>query len=160
MRFSGLLGICFSLIAILGNLLLYEELSAFIYLPALAFCIFLTLGLSYLSYGALDSLRALSALRLLLLGSHGLENSARRAEVLAGNVTHMYAAGIAGTLIGLLKMLHHASLTTPPDWSLASNVVILLPLFYALCISELLLRPGARRLAGLAGPDGRETEEF
>lgn len=160
MRFSGIIGTCLALIAILGNLLLYDQLAAFIYIPALTFCVFLCLGLSYLSYGALDSLRALSALRLLLLRSRGLDAPARRAEVLTGNIAHMYAAGAAGTLIGLLKMLHHASQTTPPEWSLASTLVILLPLFYALCLAELLLRPGARRLAALASVPRGEPEDY
>ncbi len=150
MRFSGIIGTLLALGVLLGNISLADHPFSFIYLPALLFCIFGTIGLCYLSYGALDTLQGISSLRLLLFSPGNVEGLERRAEVLRGAITHLYACGLIGSLISILKMVSFAASKHTFIWGISPMLISILPLFYAIVGSEFLLRPASRRIDGLA----------
>lgn len=155
MRFSGIIGVLLVLAVVIGNLSLADDVLSFIYLPALLFCFFGTIGLSYLSYGALDTLKGLASLRLLIATGAG-DHLQRSAEVLRGNITHLYACGIVGSMISFLKIISYAASKNTFIWGLSPTMISFLPLFYALLGSEFLLRPAARRLEGIIQGHGME----
>lgn len=149
MRFSGFVGVILAFGVLLGDISLAENVFYFIYLPALLVCIFGTIGLSYLSYGALDTLTTISSLRLLILTPDKVDNLARRAEVMNGAIIHLYACGAVGALISLIKMLAFSASLQTFHWAASPTLLTLLPIFYAVVGAEFLLRPAARRLRSL-----------
>ncbi|MBU1610200.1 MAG: hypothetical protein KKC99_00010 [Proteobacteria bacterium] len=149
MRFSGILGVLFAFGILAGDIALADDVFGFIYIPAILVCVFGTLGLCYLSYGALDTLQALSSLRLLIVSPGTIEGLDRRTEVIRGAIVHLYACGVIGTMISFLKMLAFTAAKHTFIWGLSPSLISCLPLFYAVVGSEFLLRPASRRLDGL-----------
>ena len=150
MRFSGFIGVILAFGVLTGDILLAPEVFSFLYLPALLVCVFGAIGLSYLSYGAYDTLAAISAMRLLVVRPGAVADAGRRAEVLGGMTTHLYACGLIGSFISLIKMFAFAAAQGAFIFNASSTLVTLLPLFYAAVGAEFLLRPSARRMADLA----------
>jgi hypothetical protein len=120
-----------------------------IHVPGLMVCVFGTIGLAYLSFGALETLRAIRALSVLLAEPREIQGLARCGEVLSGAIGCMYAAGAAGTLIGVFKIVYALAVGQTFHVSAGSVVVVLLPVFYALILAEFVLRPAVRRIRGL-----------
>lgn len=157
MRFSGIIGAILVLGIMGGNVLLAEDALNFVYLPAFMVCLFGTLGLGYLSFGALDTLQAVSSVRLLVRKpGETAPNLQRRAEVVRGLMRHLWACGAAGSLVSLLKMLEFAAIQRVFEFNPNSVLLTALPLLYALGGCEFLLRPTALRLESLAR--GMDTE--
>lgn len=155
MRFSGFIGVLLAFGVILGDISLADDIFIFFYLPAMLVCVFGTIGLCYLSYGALDTLKAIASLKLLVTTGK-MDGIERHAEVMRGSITHLYACGVAGTMISFLKMFAFAAIKQTFIWGLSPTMISLLPLFYALLGSEFLLRPAARRLEGLSKGFGND----
>ena len=149
MRLSGLFGFLLLAIILGGDVAVADDIFAFVYLPALLVTVFGALALSYLSYGALATLRALRSLTWLILTPPENESLGGLVRVLRGNLVHLYASGAVGTFIGLIKMLDFHGRTMDSSWQASPILVTLLPLFYALLLSECLVRPAARRIRGL-----------
>ena len=155
MRLSGLFGLALLALIIGGDLALADDPFVFIYVPAFLVCVFGAIGLSYLSYGALDTLRSLRALTWLVCSPPPDEELASVHRVLKGATAHLYACGAAGTFIGIIKILDYQNRIHEPLWRASPVLVTLLPLFYALVFSEFLVRPAARRVEGLIKASGR-----
>ena len=153
MRLSGLFGFALLAMIIGGDIALADDVFAFVYLPAFLVCAFGTIGLSYLSYGALDTLRGLRALTWLVLeprpDNRSGEDLGGVHRVLKGAVAHLYASGAAGTFIGVIKIMDFQANGMGRMWRPEPALLVLLPLFYALLLSEFLVRPAARRVEGL-----------
>ncbi len=148
MNFSGLFGILLVAGVFLADVLLGGEFFLFdiVYTPALMVCMFGTIGLCYIAYGALGTLKALAALRYLLVDSSAAGDLSRECKVIRGGVWNLYVCGAAGTVIALLKMLSLSSLEQESVWALSPIMTAVLPLFYSFVGAEFLLRPVARRL--------------
>jgi len=99
-------------------------------------------------------------LQLMLLGARGLWNNIRVFRVFLVNVapasldpdtpanlramaTHLYAAGVIGTMIGLVQMLANID---DPSQVAPATAVALLTVFYAAVLSECAVRPCANRV--------------
>lgn len=150
MRLSGLFGFLLLAIILGGDIAVADDVFAFAYLPALLVTVFGALALSYLAYGALDTLRALRGLTWLVTDPPADADARGVSRVLRGGSIHLYACGAMGTFIGLIKMLDFQGRTMDSAWQASPILVTLLPLFYALVLSECLVRPAARRIQGLA----------
>lgn len=151
MNLSGIFGLLmvvgiFSLDVVIGGAGFVLHV---IHVPGLMVCVFGTIGLSYLSFGALDTLRAIRALRVLVAIPADTEGLARSAEVIGGAIGSLYAAGAAGTLIGVFKIVYALAVGQTFHVAPGSVVVVLLPSFYALLLAEFVLRPAARRIGAL-----------
>lgn len=157
MRFSGIIGTLLAFGILVGDISLADDIFSFIYLPAFMVCVFGTIGLSYLSFGALDTLQAFSSLRLLVVRPGPEPLSPRRAEVLRGSIIHLYACGLIATMISFLKMISYAAMKHTLIWGLSSTMVSLLPLLYSLIGAEFLLRPAVYRLHRLSEHDPDDT---
>lgn len=151
MRLSGLFGFLLLAMILGGDIALAEDAFAFAYLPAFLVTVFGTLGLSYLAYGALDTIQALQGLLWLVSKPPQGKDLGRVARVLSGNIVHLYACGAMGTFIGVVKMLDFHGRAADSAWQASPILVTLLPLFYALVLGECLVRPAARRIRGLIG---------
>ena len=149
MRLSGFFGFLLLAMIMGGDVALADDMFAFAYLPAFLVTVFGSLALSYLAYGALDTIRALQSLAWLLKNPGPDADAAGLVRVLKGNLTHLYACGATGTFIGLVKMLDFQARTDSAGWQASPILVTLLPLFYALVLSEFLVRPAARHVQHL-----------
>lgn len=148
MNFSGVFGILLVAGVFLADVLLGGSFFLFniVYTPAFMVCLFGTLGLCYVSYGALETLKGVSALRYLVLDSSGAGDLSGECRVLSGGIWHLYVCGAAGTAIAVLKMLSHSFGEEEFIWAQSPLMVAVLPLFYSFAGAEFILRPLARRL--------------
>lgn len=149
MRLSGCFGFLLLALIMGGDVALADDVFAFAYLPAFLVTVFGSLGLSYLSYGALDTIRAMQSLTWLIRNPGRDADATGLVRVLKGNLTHLYACGALGSAIGLIKMLDFQARTDTGAWQASPVLVTLLPLFYALLLSEFLVRPAARHVQHL-----------
>ena len=117
----------------------------FLNIPSVLICIGLPIGLCITSAGVSDVVRALRALRCLVVAPRESDLTARNAQVLGHMITYAYAAGVIGTMIGWIQILQS---DTAPDRLPIGVAVSLLTLFYSILISECVLRPAVRRIEG------------
>jgi len=144
---SGFVGMLLVFGLIMPAILLGGDSAGFINVPSIVICIGMPIGLSIASAGVTDLGRALRALRSLFVSAQEADLTARNSEVLRHMISHAYAAGVIGTMIGWIQMLFAVV-----EWDhliLSRGLgVSILTVFHAIIISECILRPAARRIEG------------
>jgi flagellar motor component MotA len=146
MRVSGVVGIaCASALIVIAAFMSEIGAGWFWSTASATFCIGLTLAIGVASFGVDDLLRAVAALRCLVIKPGAV--SQRDVQVVRGLITPLYASGMIGTLIGLVQML--ASLKDPSQIG-AGMAIAMLTILYSVLGAELILRPAARLMADLA----------
>ena len=149
MRPFGLCGMAaaFGLVAI--AVVMGGDGSLFWSVSNVVLCVGLTLSIGIASFGVGDLQHALSAV------AAPASATPRDAEVIRGLIAPLYASGMIGTLIGMVKLL--ATLEDPSVLG-AGTSVALLTVLYSLLGAEFILRPVSRGLEHLAkaGKEGGE----
>jgi len=157
MRVSGILGLGAALGLVVCTVVCGKTGAFYVSAAGVVFCLGLTLAIGIASFGVGDVLHAVAALRALVVALKPGAVSGRDVEVMRGLVTPLYAAGMIGTLIGMVQML--ATLEDPSQLG-AGTGVALLTILYSAVGAELLLRPASRLAADLseAAAGGAEEE--
>ena len=156
MRVSGILGIGAALVLVVITVLKCEAGAFYTNATGAVFCLGLTLAIGIASFGVGDVLRAVAAVRALVVAVKPGAVSGRDVDVMRGLITPLYAAGMIGTLIGMVRML--ATVEDPSDLG-AGTGGALLPILYSVIGAELLLRPASGLAADLAEAPAAGAEE-
>lgn len=151
MNFDGVIGILTAITLLILVTVLGGLLGIFVNIPSIVVVAGLSLGLQLATTGSRALLRTLSAFRVFVIEVAPATLRQEDAAQLRGLTLHLYAAGVIGTLIGWIQILANID-----DWSQLGPAVAvsLLTLFYALVLSECLVRPCADRVEYLLGRDG------
>lgn len=112
-------------------------------IPSLILCLGGTLALALLTYGFAALRHALGALRVLVVNTQPVLLSTVDGTILRGCTGYAYACGALGTILGCVQMM--ATMDDPTCFGFYF-AMCLLPLLYAVLLSEGLLRPAARRV--------------
>ncbi len=141
---SGIIGVllAFSLIILAITL---GGGNGFFNIPSLVICIGLPIGLSLASAGAQDTRNAIRALGVLIAAPSPTIVTSRTCQVLKHIISYAYAAGAIGSMIGWIQLLRQEQLPSVAPLGFALSM---LAIFYAIIISECILRPVARRIEG------------
>ena len=140
---SGLIGVIVAFGLTCGAIAVGASPLFFLHIPSLTFCVGVPIGLGIMSCGLRDCLKAVAALRVLVLNSPDHVALQRSAKVLRQLISYTYAAGAVGTMIGWLQL---AIAGAEGEDLLASFAVSILTIFYAFIVSEFVLRPTACRI--------------
>ncbi len=141
----GFIGALIPFCLILCAIILGGSNNKFFDIPSLFICIGMPIGLSIASAGASDLGRALLALRSLFAPPRESDLTVRNAQVLRQMIAYAYTAGVIGSMIGWIQILWQFDSISPiAKWVAVS----ILTIFYAIIISECILRPAARRIEG------------
>ena len=146
MRVSGLIGVVAALALVVLTVLMGGDGRLFLNPPSAVICVGLTLAIGVASFGLQDLLHAVAMVRV-VVGMPG-DVRVRDLEVIRGLIAPLYAAGMIGTLIGLVTLL--MSLDDPSQIG-GGMAVALLTVLYSLLGAELILRPASHRMADLLG---------
>ncbi len=141
MRASGVIGLL--LVIIITVLCIFMGGGDyFFHVPSLVFIVMPSIGLGMMVHGK-QYFRALCSIRHLFGTLSSNQPDLREAGALRDTIVHVYAMGAIGTIIGWIQMLVNCQdLEAMP----VGFAVSILTLFYSLLISELLLRPAAKRI--------------
>ena len=140
-KVSRLLGFIFFCYVIYKAIILGGSIGLFINIPSQLICVLIPLALSLFIYGLDPILHALASLiSSFPFVPHISSSTLLDAQIIRQNIMHVYAAGILGTLIGLVQML--SGLDDFSAIHIGFSVLLLCPL-YSVLIAEGLLRPMA-----------------
>jgi len=140
---SALVGLVIALGLVFGSIFVGGSPLCFILFPALIIVIGIALGLRLVSCGACDLARALSCLCLLISKPTDSSSLRRSAQVQRYLISYLYAGGILGALIGFIQMAHNLP---DMDQLLPSMAINAPTLFYAVFLSECVVRPVVHKI--------------
>ena len=141
MRASGVIGLL--LVIIITTLCIFMGGSAYFFNgPSLIIVVMPCIGLGMMIHGK-QYFRALCSIRHLFRTLSSDQPDPREAGALRDTIVHVYAMGAIGTMIGWIQMLVNCQDFEAVPVGFAVSI---LTLFYSLLISELLLRPAAKRI--------------
>jgi len=142
MRASGVIGLLLVIIITVLCILMFGG-DYFFDVPTLVIIVLPSIGLGMMVHGK-QYFRALCSIRHLFWTLSSNQPDLREAGALRDTIVHVYAMGAIGTIIGWIQMLvvNCQDLEAMP----VGFAVSILTLFYSLLISELLLRPAAKRI--------------
>ncbi len=143
MNISGIIGFCI-FFGLLALAIMWGGHPAVFISPAAAIIVSgVFIGAGLMAFGLRTLLDGLLALRVLLVRVPDETLRPQQAHVLRGLIPSAYAAGVLGTIIGLVLML--ATLDDPSVIG-ASIAVAVLTVLYSVLLAEGLLRPGAQHI--------------
>jgi flagellar motor component MotA len=146
MNFSGIAGSLLLTLGLTAAIMMGGSPLLFINIPSAIIVGLCTLTLGLTTFGATDFLRSAFAARLLIFKLPLSDHKKEHAQILRSLIIYTYAGGIIGFTIGLIQML--ATLDDPSTIGGALAINTIAP-FYAVILSECILRPAARRIEHL-----------
>ncbi len=127
-----------------GCIIIGGGIGDFLHIPSLIISLGVPIGLALMTFRPNEVAKALLTLCCMSYRNSCDVSSEKSAKVLRQLIIYFYSAGIVAAFIGWIQMLH-ANMDNMQDIALGFSISIL-TIFYALIISEFLLRPGARRI--------------
>ncbi len=158
MNISGIIGLAVLVLAVGMPMAMTGDPGLFINPPSITICLGIGMGLELMTYGLRACIRIKESLHVLIMNVPRHKLEPEDAAVLRSFAMHIYVGGVLGTVIGLIQML-----ATVEDLSQVGIGIAyaLITTFYAIIISEGILRPCAHRIEFLLAQDedAGETEQ-